>query len=427
MAGKNVIEVNDLSKLYRLGKIGSGSFMEDFQRWLSKMKGKGDPLLNSAVENKREMKGGENIWALKDISFTVQQGDILGIVGRNGAGKSTLLKILSGITSPTQGELKIKGRIASLLEVGTGFHPELSGRENIYLNGTILGMKKNEIDLKFDEIVEFSGVAKYLDTPVKRYSSGMRVRLGFAVAAHLEPEILVVDEVLAVGDAEFQKKAIGKMQEVSANSGRTVLFVSHNMSSLRKLCTRGLLLSNGYVEFQGSINDTIEQYFTKGQSQKREEGKVEWNNISQAPGGVEIKLKSIFLWNYNKEITGKFYADEKIKIQINYRIIQPIRNFRMQLQIHASDDTVLFTTSTHSIEPVNKEPGEYSLNVILPENIFNTSEYKVFLQADIPNVKTLNLGESYISFNILKRTHSGTDSTDILKGYFSPNVKLQYE
>jgi lipopolysaccharide transport system ATP-binding protein len=260
-----VIRVENVSKQYRLGKIGTGTFSHDLNRWWHTVRGKEDPYLKIGEVNDRSRKGeSDYVWALKDISFEVKQGDVLGIIGRNGAGKSTLLKILSRTTLPSTGSIKIKGRVASLLEVGTGFHPELTGRENIFLNGAILGMTKAEIRNKFDEIVDFSGVEKYIDTPVKRYSSGMYVRLAFAVAAHLEPEILIVDEVLAVGDAEFQKKALGKMQDVSKKQGRTVLFVSHNMSAIRQLCQSGLLLNNGTVEAEGNIEDVIKQYFRRG-------------------------------------------------------------------------------------------------------------------------------------------------------------------
>ena len=258
------IEFNNISKQYRLGVVSSGTIRADFQRWWTvNIRGKEDPFLKVGETNDRASKGSsEYVWALKDIDFKVEQGDVVGIIGKNGAGKSTLLKILSKVTGPTTGTIKAKGRMGSLLEVGTGFHPEMTGRENIYLNGAILGMNKQEIARKLDEIVDFSGCERYIDTPVKRYSSGMMVRLGFAVAAHLDPEILVVDEVLAVGDAEFQKKAIGKMQDVSRGEGRTVLFVSHNMASVRKLCHSGILLENGRVKESGLIGDVIDYYMS---------------------------------------------------------------------------------------------------------------------------------------------------------------------
>ncbi|CAN5384036.1 hypothetical protein BH11BAC3_BH11BAC3_19460 [soil metagenome] len=260
-----VIKVENLSKQYRLGSVGTGSLAHDLNRSWQRLRGKEDPYLMIGETNDRTIKGNsEYVWALKDINFEVQQGEVLGIIGRNGAGKSTLLKILSRTTTPTTGSVKIKGRVASLLEVGTGFHPELSGRENIFLNGAILGMTKQEIKSKFDEIVDFAGVERYIDTPVKRYSSGMYVRLAFGVAAHLEPEILIVDEVLAVGDIEFQKKALGKMKDVSEGQGRTVLFVSHNMAAVRQLCSRCILLNNGGVEIEGETVAVVKHYFTGG-------------------------------------------------------------------------------------------------------------------------------------------------------------------
>ena len=258
------IEFNNVGKMYRLGRVGTGTLSHDLNRWwTTNILRKEDPYLKIGETNDRSKKGSsEYVWALRDISFKVEQGDVVGIIGKNGAGKSTLLKLLSRITSPTTGSIWYQGRIASLLEVGTGFHPEMTGRENIYMNGSIMGMTKKEITRKLDEIVDFAGVERYLDTPVKRYSSGMTVRLGFAVAAFLEPEILVVDEVLTVGDAEFQKKAIGKMQDVSKGEGRTVLFVSHNMAAVKNLCTRGVVLQNGQLAFDGTTDDAVSYYLS---------------------------------------------------------------------------------------------------------------------------------------------------------------------
>jgi len=256
------IEFNHVSKQYRLGVVSTGTIAHDLDRWFqTSILRREDPYLKIGEVNDRASKGNsEYVWALRDIDFKVEQGDVVGIIGKNGAGKSTLLKLLSKVTAPTTGSIRARGRIASLLEVGTGFHGEMTGRENIYMNGAILGMTKQEITSKLDEIVAFSGCERYLDTPVKRYSSGMMVRLGFAVAAHLDPEILVVDEVLAVGDAEFQKKAIGKMQDISHGEGRTVLFVSHNMASIRALCTQGVVLTNGMVSYMGSIGEAVNRY-----------------------------------------------------------------------------------------------------------------------------------------------------------------------
>jgi lipopolysaccharide transport system ATP-binding protein len=255
------IKVENLSKLYQLGEVGTGTISHDLNRWWARMRGKDDPYTKIGQTNDRTQKGESGfVWALKDINVEVKQGEVLGIIGRNGAGKSTLLKILSKITSPTTGKIYTRGRIASLLEVVTGFHPEMTGRENIYLNGAILGMRKWEIDKKFDEIVDFAGIQAYVDTPVKRYSSGMYVRLAFAVAAFLESEILILDEVLAVGDAEFQKKCLGRMKEVSVNDGRTVLFVSHNMAAVQNLCTKGIVIEQGRISLYANIDKAISLY-----------------------------------------------------------------------------------------------------------------------------------------------------------------------
>ncbi len=259
-----MLRAENLSKQYRLGLVGTGTLSHDLNRYWHLLRGKSDPYLQVGQTNDRSKQSSSDyVWALKDVSFDVNRGDVLGIIGKNGSGKSTLLKLLSRVSSPTTGVIKSKGRIASLLEVGTGFHPELTGKENIYLNGAILGMTKNEINSKIDEIIEFSGCQLYIDTPVKRYSSGMRVRLAFAVAAHLEPDILIVDEVLAVGDAEFQKKAIGKMKDISSGDGRTVLFVSHDMAAIRGLCTRLMVLENGESVFEGSVDDGLSHYLVQ--------------------------------------------------------------------------------------------------------------------------------------------------------------------
>ncbi|RZJ70855.1 ABC transporter ATP-binding protein [Flavobacterium sp.] len=262
MSQNIVIKAENISKAYQIGQIGTGTVSRDLERFVrTRVLRQEDPFLKIGETNDRSVKGSSDIvWSLRDINFEIGQGDAVGIIGKNGAGKSTLLKLLSRVTSPTTGDIKVKGRIASLLEVGTGFHPELTGRENIYLNGAILGMRKKEITRKLDEIIDFSGVERYIDTPVKRYSSGMYVRLAFAVAAHLESEILVVDEVLAVGDAEFQKKCLGKMGEISKGQGRTILFVSHNMAAIQNLCTSGIVLKNGMVKYEGSVDVSVQEY-----------------------------------------------------------------------------------------------------------------------------------------------------------------------
>ncbi|RJP46182.1 MAG: ATP-binding cassette domain-containing protein [Desulfobacteraceae bacterium] len=322
-----IIKITNLSKQYRLGQVGTGTLRNDFQRWWCRIRGKEDPFLKIGEANVRTIKGdSEYVWALKDINLEVNQGEILGIIGKNGAGKSTLLKILSRVTGPTTGRIDYNGRIGSLLEVGTGFHPELTGRDNIFLNGAILGMTKAEIQRKLDEIIDFAGVARYVDTPVKRYSSGMLVRLGFAVAAHLEPEILVVDEVLAVGDAEFQKKAIGKMQDVSRNEGRTVLFVSHNMASIKALCSRGIMLENGFIKFSGEIKLVINEYIIENEANRSESLD---NEINRDGTGI-VKFYDFFISNQNGEkistvLTGstiylnfKVYSEQCCKIDLGF-------------------------------------------------------------------------------------------------------------
>ena len=320
------IEFNHVGKQYRLGVVSTGTFSHDLNRWWTMhVLGKEDPFLKIGDTNVRATKGESDfVWALKDINFSVEQGDVVGIIGKNGAGKSTLLKLLSRVTTPTVGEINVCGRIASLLEVGTGFHPEMTGRENIYMNGAIMGMTKAEITRKLDEIVDFSGCERYIDTPVKRYSSGMKVRLGFAVAAHLEPEILVVDEVLAVGDAEFQKKAIGKMQEVSKGEGRTVLFVSHNMNSVRKLCNSGMILKDGMIDFRGNIQDTIEKYL--------EEESVQTNllSIKDRMGNGWLRFTGIHLYDREGNERNTFEIGESLFIKIDFE-----QNDEMKRQKHS--------------------------------------------------------------------------------------------
>lgn len=311
-----VIRVENLSKQYRLGEVGTGTISHDLNRWWAKVRGKEDPFSKIGEVNDRTKKGdSEYVWALRDINFEVKRGEVLGIIGRNGAGKSTLLKLLSKVTSPTTGSIRMKGRVASLLEVGTGFHPELTGRENVFLNGAILGMTKKEIQKKFDEIVDFAGVERYIDTPVKRYSSGMYVRLAFAVAAHLEPEILIVDEVLAVGDAEFQKKCLGKMNDV-AQHGRTILFVSHNMGAVKGLCSRAILLGNGSLVMNGDIQETISAYLNG------EQDEVGIFGIGRAGKEEQVIIEKIILRNQEGIITQNFNIGDDLIIELYYNALQ---------------------------------------------------------------------------------------------------------
>lgn len=327
----NAIEFDHVGKQYRLGLVSTGTFSDDLTRWWTMhVRHKEDPFLKIGETNDRSHKGSSNyVWALKDINFNVEQGDVVGIIGKNGAGKSTLLKLLSRVTAPSVGEIRARGRIASLLEVGTGFHPEMTGRENIYLNGAIMGMTKQEITRKLDEIVDFSGCERYIDTPVKRYSSGMTVRLGFAIAAHLEPEILVVDEVLAVGDAEFQKKAIGKMQDVSKGEGRTVLFVSHNMAAVRSLCTRGVMLKNGLVDYIGNIPDTLEHYLKNDDSAQKEKiiDNVKFTKSTLKITNIEIngtELSESTIQSNQRELTIKIEGNSQE--DMNYDVMLILRN-----------------------------------------------------------------------------------------------------
>jgi lipopolysaccharide transport system ATP-binding protein len=320
------IKFENISKQYRLGLVSTQTLSHDLNRWWqTNIRGKEDPYLKIGDVNDRATKAeSDYVWALRDINFEVQQGDILGIIGKNGAGKSTLLKILSKVTAPTTGIIKARGRIASLLEVGTGFHPEMTGRENIFMNGAIMGMTKAEINRKFDEIVDFSGVERYIDTPAKRYSSGMTVRLGFAIAAHLDPEILVVDEVLAVGDAEFQKKAIGKMQDVSRGEGRTVLFVSHNMESIQNLCRTGILLANGSITKSGDIEEVVDYYIQDNLSSVVDNSIIEAVNryrISATTKEVEfirLERKS----GYKIDVADELVFKLKLKRNANIEKIQ---------------------------------------------------------------------------------------------------------
>jgi lipopolysaccharide transport system ATP-binding protein len=361
-----VIKVENLAKQYRLGQVSTGSMAHDINRLWYRIRGKEDPYLKVGDENDRTAKGGsEYVWALRDINFEVKQGEVLGIIGRNGAGKSTLLKILSRTTMPTIGSVKIKGRVASLLEVGTGFHPELSGRDNIFLNGAILGMTKTEISRKFDEIVDFSGVERYIDTPVKRYSSGMYVRLAFGVAAHLEPEILIVDEVLAVGDAEFQKKCLGKMKDVSEKDGRTVLFVSHNMLAIKSLCNQGLLLQNGKVKLLGNIDAVIESY-----SQINEF--ASFKEIGNTEGGLTVHSIEFIdnglggNFDINKELTYKI----KLRSDIHSDVIN------VNIFFNTSEGSTIFATYS-SAEPISK--GEFIYECVIPANTLNDNIYSLDL------------------------------------------------
>ncbi|WP_165958203.1 ABC transporter ATP-binding protein [Segetibacter sp. 3557_3] len=369
------IKAENLSKAYQLGEFGTGTISRDLERWFSRVRGKEDPFLKIGETNDRTIKGKSNIvWSLKDIDFEISQGDAVGIIGRNGAGKSTLLKVLSRVTSPTTGFIKVKGRIASLLEVGTGFHPELTGRENIFLNGAILGMRKREIASKFDEIVDFAGVERYIDTPVKRYSSGMYVRLAFAVAAHLDSEILVVDEVLAVGDADFQQKCLGKMGEVSKGEGRTILFVSHNMNSISTLCRTAILLSNGKVQGMGTSDAIISQYLSS---------ELAINFLWQ--GNIRnsfFTLTQMALVNGSlKPIeTGTVKNNDRAGIMLDFELTELNKSLCVGIAVFSSSEDLLFwsyQTDMPQENWVEFETGKNKLVIWLPERVLNEGEYTV--------------------------------------------------
>jgi lipopolysaccharide transport system ATP-binding protein len=338
-----VIKVENISKLYRLGEVGTGTISHDLNRWWARIRGKEDPFLRVGETNDRSTRGDSDfVWSLKDINFEVKRGDSVGIIGRNGAGKSTLLKLLSRVTAPTTGNIRIKGRIASLLEVGTGFHPELTGRENIYLNGAILGMRKKEIDGKLDGIIDFSGVERYIDTPVKRYSSGMYVRLAFAVAAYMENEILIVDEVLAVGDVEFQTKCLGKMKDVSGREGRTVLFVSHNMAAIQKLCSTGILLKNGLMNRQGTIEPVIDEYL-KNDYSKTAFAEIDVDALApeQIQSGYARHLQ---IEDLEGNALPQIAIGEYWQVKVNFRINKPLEHFIIAIGLLTSTAAPIWTS-----------------------------------------------------------------------------------
>ena len=356
------IEFKHVGKQYRLGTVSTGTFSHDLNRWWTmKILGKEDPFLRIGESGNRGGKDGEDfVWALRDIDFSVEQGDVVGIIGKNGAGKSTLLKLLSRVTAPTIGEIDVRGRIASLLEVGTGFHPEMTGRENIYLNGAIMGMTKAEITRRFDEIVEFSGCGRYIDTPVKRYSSGMTVRLGFSVAAHLEPEILVVDEVLAVGDAEFQKKAIGKMQDVSRGNGRTVLFVSHNMAAVRSLCQKGVVLKDGRTDFIGTAEDAIQHYLGTVTEQAGEKKQIT-DSITKCKSFLKISEIQINNTPYNTTTISNGQA--VLDVLIKGTTQEPMRcEVRLIIKNPGGSPLAAYAPGNYNGSIVDLQPGDFTIS-----------------------------------------------------------------
>jgi len=426
--GDYSIRVNDISKRYRIGleQQVPSTFVEAFSEWISR------PIKNyrrlrrlTQFDNDQTAEQENIIWALRDISFNVKPGEVVGVIGKNGAGKSTLLKVLSRITHPTSGQVELLGRVSSLLEVGTGFHPELTGRENIYLNGTILGMTKAEIDLKFDEIVDFSGVKKFIDTPVKFYSSGMRVRLAFSVAAHLEPEILLIDEVLSVGDAAFQKKSLGKMEEVS-KAGRTVLFVSHNMGAVRSLCSRGLLLENGILVKDGEVDQVINDYLSNKDVSTA--GRLSWSDAA-APQDTDLILRGIELYSENKEMRTSFQIDEGFEIHIHYEIKDEIKNLRLYLRLKTTMGETVFATYEDATirEGFNRKPGAYTAICKIPPNLLNNLTYRIYIGFDSPGYKVLIPGKEYLEVDIIDTSDGYRYSKEAFDGPIRPVVNWEVQ
>ena len=389
------IEFNHVGKQYRLGLVSTGTIAHDLNRWWqTSILRREDPYLKIGSVNDRAQKAdSEYVWALRDIDFKVEQGDVVGIIGKNGAGKSTLLKLLSKVTAPTTGTIRARGRIASLLEVGTGFHGEMTGRENIYMNGAILGMTKQEIAAKLDEIVAFSGCERYIDTPVKRYSSGMMVRLGFAVAAHLDPEILVVDEVLAVGDAEFQKKAIGKMKDISSGNGRTVLFVSHNMTSIRQLCKNGVMLENGEVAFIGNVEETINHYLAIDSS------KIDFDSSiaerTDRRGNGKLHVNNVLIKNKEQKEVSEVFMGDTIEIEMSYSVSADVDLSELIVSCGFEDIYGNRTNEWISDEMTHDfNNGSNSITIVVPSLLLRPNNYYFHFKFMIGNTDDRNIADA---------------------------------
>ena len=415
----NAIKVEKLSKRYRIGyeKQARDTFAEVITDWVSRPIKNYRRLRNLTKFDQSNEEIEYIIWALRDVSFEIKPGEVIGVIGKNGAGKSTLLKILSRITFPTSGIVELNGRVSSLLEVGTGFHPELTGRDNVYLNGTILGMTRDEINRKFDEIVDFSGVSKFIDTPVKFYSSGMGVRLAFSVAAHLEPEILLIDEVLSVGDAAFQKKSLGKMEEVSMQ-GRTVLFVSHNMGAVRSLCSRGLLLEEGALVKDDDVDQVINSYLSSKDVSTA--GRLGWSE-ADAPQDKELILFGIELISKSGEVKTTFQIDEGFEIRIHYEIREEVKNLRLYLRFKTTMGETVFATyeDAQIQEGFNRKPGRYTAICKIPPNILNNLTYRINIGFDSPGHKVLIPGREYLEVDIIDTS----DGYRYVKGAFDGPIR----
>ena len=412
-----VIKAENISKQYRLGQVGTGTISHDLNRFWHKIRGKEDPYLKIGETNDRSTKGDSDyVWSLRDINFEIEQGDAVGIIGRNGAGKSTLLKLLSRVTKPTTGSIYTKGRIASLLEVGTGFHPEMTGRENIFLNGAILGMTRKEITRKFDEIVDFSGVERYIDTPVKRYSSGMYVRLAFAVAAHLESEILIVDEVLAVGDAEFQKKCLGKMGNVSKGEGRTVLFVSHNMAAVKELCNQGILLNQGKIEYIGTATESVIEY-QKGRNSN--DSYFYEGSIENAIGNENIRIKEFSV----KPLSGDYISIESgAKVKLIFYNNRPNINLDATFELRSTDEVVVFHTGSLIYRNLDSKIGLHEVTFDLPPHLLNAGNYYFKIIFGENQRYILFENDNLVSFSVENKAIGS--NANILPGIIRPDLNF---
>ncbi|MBK7149194.1 MAG: ABC transporter ATP-binding protein [Bacteroidetes bacterium] len=409
----DVIKVENLYKQYRLGQVSTGTISHDLNRWWYKVRGKEDPYEKiTEVNNRTQKTSGEYVWALEDVNFSVEKGEVLGIIGKNGAGKSTLLKILSKVTGPTKGDIKVRGRIASLLEVGTGFHPELTGRENVFLNGAILGMQKSEITAKFDEIVAFSGVEKYIDTPVKRYSSGMYVRLAFAVAAHLEPEILIIDEVLAVGDAEFQKKCLGKMKDVSGQ-GRTVLFVSHNMTAVNALCNKAILLKHGKIISTGRTHDVVNEYIKINSDNIRQN--IQFENKETALGNDLIKIKQVSV------SPDEIDLEDDISVLFEFWNMLPNQQITLCFDLVNIREQTVFSTATSLFVSPNEL---FKAKCTIPGNFLNDDIYSITVYFIDEERRPVFSKSELVQFEV-KETDRGYAYFGKVNGVVRPQLKWE--
>ncbi|MCP4420628.1 MAG: ABC transporter ATP-binding protein [Chloroflexi bacterium] len=415
------IQVENLSKQYHIGATQARyqTFREAIINVATSPIRRVGKLLRGQATGAAELD--EIIWALKDVSFKVNRGEVLGIIGRNGAGKSTMLKVLSRITEPTKGKARIRGRVGSLLEVGTGFHPELTGRENVFLNGAILGMSREEIENKFDEIIAFAEIGKFIDTPVKHYSSGMQVRLAFAVAAHLEPEILLVDEVLAVGDASFQRKCLGKMGDV-ARGGRTILFVSHNMGAVNRLCERVIWIDNGQVVMSGEPQKVIGEYLTR---YTNSEGQCLWPKGISNPESDELKALSISILDESDTVTSSISVHKPFALEIEYQVNSPLPYCRVGFQLTAIDGVIVFTAydSDNEAYANRLEPGRYKARCQVPANLLNVGRYIISLNAGIPNVKNLVFLDGILTLNIEDTGAVGSHMYSKRSGIIRPDLR----